>query len=322
MADEIVIIGAADDACRTREVEDSIHRRGCSCVVYLISDEVALWRDSHFLQAIDGCRMVVLVFSQVANSYASVRAGVSTAFRKRKKILPFRLDMTPYCPELDYCLGPAQHIDASTDAGAALIQLERAVESILHPPSHKRKSHGRLKWIAGLVVAVCAIVAWKVWGPGGRIGFVRAFEPILEEAIDAICEDYAGEIADGFAQVVMLDVVTGDYVAHERAFKDGRFSVLPGSLARKNAVLKPYETDRLIIPILAATAMKQAGVTRSVALGEKDWAKSGMLGWSKMLEDEPLEKGLSALSISLVACPNRYCRRGPWDAWFRLLRGP
>jgi hypothetical protein len=123
-------------------------------------------------------------------------------------------------------------------------------------------------------------------------------EPFVESSLDGICEDYAQSIDTGRVQVVMLDCVTGDYTAFERLFVGGKAEKANRNLARKNAVLSPYDTDRLMIPVLAAIAMRHAGVTRRVALGEGDWNDAHLADWNAMLGEGPLVRGLSALHLS------------------------
>ena len=301
---KIVVFGHAAAEDRMREIVSRIAVGQCDCRMFPISEDVSTWRDSGVLSALDACDVAVFAFCKEANASAAVSACVTAAFRRRKPIVPFLLEnvpflppaKTPYAPELDYCLGPVEYIDGSrTDAGR---KLNEGLQRILRPETETRKSFRWPKWAAAILAIVVLAVLWRVCGPGNQAGFVLFWEQVMSSALTGVCEDYAGEIDEGRVLVVMLDCVTGDYAAFERTFANGEMKEVPRTVARENAVLSPVEADRLMIPILAATAMRRAGVSRSVAIGGDDWNECGAMPWNLMLGEKPLEQGLASMHLS------------------------
>lgn len=297
MNSSIIVFGTAQDHEIIRALASRLRESGYSTEAYLLDDDDPQSWSGGVLDALQNAQISVFAHSSAANDSAAVAACVSTVFRKRKTIIPFRLDQTPYTPELDYCLGPTQHIDASSDLDSAEEKLVQTVSNLLHPiDTTPRRSYAN--WFVAVSLAVLVAVAWRFFGPPSKSGFAISLEPFVESSLDVICEDYVLSINTGRVQVVMLDCVTGDYTAFERLFVGGKAEKASRNLARKNAVLSPYDTDRLMIPVLAAIAMRQAGVNRSVALGEDNWNNAHLADWNAMLGEEPLVRGLSALHLS------------------------
>ncbi len=298
MDSSVIVFGAVHDRDSILALAARLRESGYATEAYTVDDADSQSWSGNLLDALQNARITVFVHSSAANESAAVAACVSTAFRKRKTIIPFRLDPTPYTPELDYCLGPTQYIDASSGLASAEDKLILAVSNLINHPIAPTPRRPYFKWVVALSAAVFVMAVWRLCGPSRKPGFAISLEPFVESCLDGICEDYTRSIDTGRVQVVMLDCVTGDYTAFERIFVGGNAEKVNRNLARKNAVLSPYDTDRLMIPILAAIAMRHAGVTRSVALGEDDWNNAHLADWNAMLEEEPLVRGLSALHLS------------------------
>lgn len=296
--EEVIVFGASRDADAMLEVCERLRAVERSCAAYPLSGESESWRDSGVLNAIEGCCVAVFVFSEDANDNPAVSACVSMLFRQKKAVIPFRLDRTQYSAELDYCLGPAQHVDASYDFLSALSRLADAVNRLLVAPPKTPQPHPLRKWFVAIGIVLTVILGWRLFGPVGRSGFAVALEPVLETSLNGIVEDVAEEIGNGLVQVVMLDGVTGDYTAFELEIRNNKPFARPRNLARKNAVLNAYDADRLMIPILAAAAMKCGGVRRAVALGDADWSDADVSYWNRMLGEEALLRELSSLHLS------------------------
>jgi len=63
------------------------------------------------VEAIGGCKLFVLVYSEYSNRSTEVIKELSNADDKEKHV--FRLDNSPYDPKLAYCLKGLHHIDAT-----------------------------------------------------------------------------------------------------------------------------------------------------------------------------------------------------------------
>jgi hypothetical protein len=85
------------------------------------------------VQAINSCRMLVLVLSKSAIESAHVLREVERASSKKRPVLSIRLDATPLPPDLEYFLSANQWLDAS---GGPVEQIFSAlVESVRYHDS-------------------------------------------------------------------------------------------------------------------------------------------------------------------------------------------
>jgi WD40 repeat protein len=76
------------------------------------------------VEAIDNCRVMVLIFSSSANRSKQVHREVRHAFDQEKPVLPFRIEDTPPEKSLAYYMGPVHWLDALTPP------LERHLETL------------------------------------------------------------------------------------------------------------------------------------------------------------------------------------------------
>ena len=91
------------------------------------------WGDS-ILRGINGCRIMVIIFSQAANDSGPVRSEVDRAANGRKVLLPFRIENVQPTGAMEFHIGRRHWLDAYTrPIERHLDLLARAVHDILHP---------------------------------------------------------------------------------------------------------------------------------------------------------------------------------------------
>ena len=76
---------------------------------------------SEIINAIEGCRAMVLVYSVHSNKSQQVIREVERALAKGLAVIPFRIDSTPMSKELEYFLSSIHWLDAMDGATAAKI---------------------------------------------------------------------------------------------------------------------------------------------------------------------------------------------------------
>jgi formylglycine-generating enzyme len=176
----------ADAACAKLEAE------GIRC--WIAPRDIAPSADwaGSIIDAIDGCRVMILIFSEHANRSRQVRREVQHAFEKEKPVVPFRIEnvmpegaLAYYMPSvhwLDALTPPVeQHLEKLVASVKSLVQMDRAVggtqseeqaaksvnrnRSVGHVPAPQRTAQPlqrALQITAGLLGLVL-LVAVGVW---------------------------------------------------------------------------------------------------------------------------------------------------------------
>jgi len=87
------------------------------------------------IEAIDGCRVVVLIFSSRTNKSKQVHREVQRAFEKEKPVVPFRIENMLPEKTLAYYMGSVHWLDALTPPLEQHLQaLSETVNGLLRPP--------------------------------------------------------------------------------------------------------------------------------------------------------------------------------------------
>jgi TolB-like protein len=122
------------------------------------------------VQAINSCRLLVLVLSRRAIESAHVLREVERASSKKRPILTVRLDNTALPPELEYFLSMHQWLDATAGRlDAVLPALIAAVRGETRPRSGPPAQRRRPRWglvgatAAALLLLVGAALALRGW---------------------------------------------------------------------------------------------------------------------------------------------------------------
>jgi hypothetical protein len=177
----------ADAACTALEAE------GIRC--WIAPRDVAPGADwaAAILNAIDRCRVMVLIFSSNANHSRQIHREVQQAFDREIPVVPLRVENVAPAQSLSYYMGTVHWLDALTPPlEAHLQQLADAVRRFLDapgrgagepPPEAARRSEHRRQWsatrglapartpalpwlfgVAGAGIAAAVIVAaWLLW---------------------------------------------------------------------------------------------------------------------------------------------------------------
>lgn len=95
------------------------------------------WGES-IIDAIESSRMMVLIFSQNANSSPQIKREVERAVDKNVYVIPFRIEDIPPAGSLEYFISTPQWIDAfSPPLEPHLDKLAKTIKSVLNkPPLH------------------------------------------------------------------------------------------------------------------------------------------------------------------------------------------
>src|SRR5215467_12510808 len=114
MAHDIFLSYAAADQATAYAVVAGLEGQGIRCWVAPRDIPAGSEYGEEIVEAIKGCRILVLIFSAQANSSPHVRREVERAVSARRAILPFRVeDITP-TGAMEYALGNTHWLDAFT----------------------------------------------------------------------------------------------------------------------------------------------------------------------------------------------------------------
>jgi hypothetical protein len=136
------------------------------------------------VQAINSCRMLVLVLSKSAIDSPHVLREVERASSKKRPVLSIRMDATPLAPELEYFLSADQWLDASgrpfeqiLPALIEAVQGRLAVSRAWTPgsssgPSRAGPNRTLIALTAVIGLALVFFVAERFWlrKPAGQVG--------------------------------------------------------------------------------------------------------------------------------------------------------
>ena len=114
MAHDVFVSYSAADRAPALSVVEGLESRGIRCWVAPRDIPAGSEYGEEIVEAIKGCRILVLIFSAQANSSPHVRREVERAVSARRAILPFRVeDITP-TGAMEYALGNTHWLDAFT----------------------------------------------------------------------------------------------------------------------------------------------------------------------------------------------------------------
>jgi adenylate cyclase len=114
MAHDVFVSYSAADRAPALSVVEGLESRGIRCWVAPRDIPAGSEYGEEIIEAIRGCRILVLIFSAQANSSPHVRREVERAVSARRAILPFRVeDITP-TGAMEYALGNTHWLDAFT----------------------------------------------------------------------------------------------------------------------------------------------------------------------------------------------------------------
>ena len=114
MAHDVFVSYSAADRAPASSVVEGLESRGIRCWVAPRDIPPGSEYGEEIVDAIKGCRILVLIFSAQANSSPHVRREVERAVSARRAILPFRVeDITP-TGAMEYALGNTHWLDAFT----------------------------------------------------------------------------------------------------------------------------------------------------------------------------------------------------------------
>src|SRR5271156_434220 len=136
MAIDVFISHSSSDKKMADTICAFLESKGISCWIaprnILPGEE---WGDS-ILRGIQGCRIMVLIFSKAANDSGPVRSEVDRAVNARKILIPFRIENVAPTGAMEFHIGRRHWLDAYTPPMKRHLEsLLRAVHDILNPPA-------------------------------------------------------------------------------------------------------------------------------------------------------------------------------------------
>jgi hypothetical protein len=134
MATEVFISHSSSDKQMADTICEFLEAKGISCWLaprnILPGEE---WGDS-ILRGIQGCKIMVLIFSKAANDSGPVRSEVDRAVNARKVLIPFRIENVAPTGAMEFHIGRRHWLEAYTPPiKRHLDLLERAIHDILKP---------------------------------------------------------------------------------------------------------------------------------------------------------------------------------------------
>src|SRR5574337_1469090 len=112
MAHDVFLSYTSKDKAAAEAVCAALEGRGVA--VWMAPRDIppgASWAGS-IVEAIDGARAIVLVFSSAANESGQIEREVQRALDKNLRIIPFRIEDVKPKEALAYCIGAVQWLDA------------------------------------------------------------------------------------------------------------------------------------------------------------------------------------------------------------------
>jgi pSer/pThr/pTyr-binding forkhead associated (FHA) protein len=134
MAPDVFISHSSVDKQMADTVCEFLESKGISCWIaprnILPGEE---WGDS-ILRGIQGCRVMVLIFSKIANDSGPVRSEVDRAVNGRKILIPFRIENVSPTGAMEFHIGRRHWLEAyAPPIERHLDLLARALKDILTP---------------------------------------------------------------------------------------------------------------------------------------------------------------------------------------------
>jgi hypothetical protein len=134
---DLFISYSSADTAAAREMRRHLEAAGYSC--WMAPDDVRgmdPWAEQ-ILEAIEGCRVMIVLLSASANASRHVSREVNLALGKGKAILPVRIEEVPPEGALEYLLSLVQRVDAFPPPFRThLEQIQAHLAAVLAEPGH------------------------------------------------------------------------------------------------------------------------------------------------------------------------------------------
>jgi len=114
MAHDVFVSYAAADRATAFSVVTGLESRGMRCWVAPRDIAAGSEYGEEIVEAVKACRILVVIFSEQANSSPHVRREVERAVSARRAILPFRIEDIAPTGAMEYALGNTHWLDAFT----------------------------------------------------------------------------------------------------------------------------------------------------------------------------------------------------------------
>jgi adenylate cyclase len=115
MAHDVFLSHASQDRAAAQAVLEGLERAGIRCWIAPRDVQPGSEYGQQIVDAVKGCRLFVVVFSEHANASPHVRREVERAVSLDRSIVPFRVaDVVP-TGAMEYCLGGTHWFDAFTE---------------------------------------------------------------------------------------------------------------------------------------------------------------------------------------------------------------
>jgi TolB-like protein/Flp pilus assembly protein TadD len=245
MQPDVFVSHSSKDKATADAICQRLESEGITCWIAPRDIDVGSDWTERIIQAIDSCRVFVLVFSENANISEHVRREVVKAFSSGLAVIPFRVENTVPNGSLAYFLGTVHWLDAITPPlDKHLSALTERVKQLL---ADKERSAGnetritaktkirppasawrRAGWVAGAFLVSAAIVIASWWLsqrprslateiPVKSVA-VLPFENISANKDDTYFADgVQDEILNNLAKIVQLKVISRTSVMQYRA---------------------------------------------------------------------------------------------------------
>ncbi len=136
MTHDVFISHSKDDKLIAVALCNKLESTGVRCWIGSRDVEPGVDWGAAIIEAIGGCRIMVLIFSLKANNSRHVLREVQRAFEKNLTVIPFRVENVEPTGTLEYYLGPVHWLDAMTPPlEQHLDTVAKRVKALLLPPS-------------------------------------------------------------------------------------------------------------------------------------------------------------------------------------------
>ncbi|HEX8494028.1 MAG TPA: TIR domain-containing protein [Pyrinomonadaceae bacterium] len=136
MAHEIFISYSSKDEQTAQAITAALEEQGISCWIAPRDVLPGLPYGEAIIEAINQCRLLLLVFSAHSNKSQQVLREVERAVSKGINIIPFRIENAPMSKALEYFLSTPHWLDASTQP------LEKHFQTLVETVRLLRERHG------------------------------------------------------------------------------------------------------------------------------------------------------------------------------------
>lgn len=131
MKHDVFISYSSKNSEQAFEVCRRIEESGHPCWIAPRNEQAGMSYGLQITNAIKQAQVIVLVFSETSNKSEHVLNEVGLAFDHGKKIVPFLLDETEMCADMQYYLARKHHIKAAANLSQGLEELVNAVNGYL-----------------------------------------------------------------------------------------------------------------------------------------------------------------------------------------------